>query len=362
MKILYLLFSFTTGGTERLVTDICNEMVNRDHDIHLYVVNDRYDQNMLAGLDSRVRVQLQKRQPGGGGKLETLRLVADYIRKNGIEAVHCNSLAAPELLLLKPLCYPGVKILHTIHDVGQYKTLGRVKVTLRNLLCSRFIAISDCVNRDIVANGADARKVVTVYNAIDLTRFRPAEKRREHDGIRIGNVARIMPEKKGQDVLIRAIARLKDFYPQLHCYFAGEADDAHQPHLAQLKALAQELGVGDRVTFLGNVKDVPGFLESLDVFVLPSRYEGFGISLLEAMAMGVPCIASHLDGPAEIIQNGTYGELFPCGDDAALAGKLDALLQDRTGAAKRADRAKEMVRSHFDIRKMCDQLTTLYLS
>ena len=363
MKILYLLFSFTTGGTERLVTDICNEMAARGHDIHLYVVNDHYDQSMLDGLDSRVQVALQKRRPGGGGKLETLQRIAEYIRRHGIEVVHCNSLAAPELLLLKPVCYPKVRIIHTVHDVGQYGTLGKGKVALRNWLCHRIVAISDCVHRDIVSHGAAAEKVVTVYNAIDLTRFQgELDPVREDGEIRIGNVARIMPEKKGQDVLIRAVARLHGRYPQLRCYFAGEADAAHQTHLDGLKQLAGKLEVTDSVTFLGNVKDVPGFLASLDVFVLPSRYEGFGISLLEAMAMGVPCIASRLDGPAEILCDGIYGELFPCGDDEALARKLEKVLSDLEKYRREAADNMAHIRDTYDIRHMCDQLTMVYLS
>ena len=84
MNILYLLFSFTTGGTERLVSDICNEMAGRDHNVHLYIVNDLVDQSMLDTLDPRIRVQLQKRPAGGGDRLGTLLKIARYIRKNKI--------------------------------------------------------------------------------------------------------------------------------------------------------------------------------------------------------------------------------------------------------------------------------------
>lgn len=360
MKILYLLFSFTTGGTERLVADICNEMVQREHQVHLYIVNDHYDRSMLDSLVPEVRVKLQNRAVGGRDKVKTLLALSRYIRENGIEVIHCNSFGAPELLILKPLFFSKTRIVHTIHDVGQYQKLGKNKRILRNWLCHRFVAISDCVKKDIISHGADAKKVVTIYNAIDLKRFAPRPPRPEDGRIRIGNVARIMPEKKGQDVLIRAVAQLCRKYPNLECVFAGEADEAHGQALAQLKALCCQLEIQDRVTFLGNVADVPGFLQTLDIFVLPSRYEGFGISLIEAMAMEIPCAASALDGPAEILDAGRYGTLFPCGEPEELANKLDVMLTDLCRSRVRAKEAAGMVRSRFDIRTMCRELETQY--
>ena len=360
MNLLYLLFSFTTGGTERLVCDICNEMSHRGHNVHLYVVNDLYDAHMLQQLDPQIQVRLQKRSVGGGNKLQTLLNIAQYIRENQIDVVHCNSLNAPELLLLRPLYFPKTKILHTIHGLGQYRTLGGLKCALRNLLCDRFIAISKCVEDEMLASGAAKNKVTTVYNAINLSRF-PAQRpvREDSENFRIGHVARIMPEVKGQDILLEAIGLLHEKYPQLHCAFAGDADAAHQQAFTDLKASASRLGIEDHVTFLGNVEDVPSFLATLDAFVLPSRSEGFGISLIEAMAMGLPCIASRLDGPAEILQDGKYGLLFNTNNPQDLADKLEQLILNYDHYRSAASVAEQYVRNQFDISGMCDRLEVL---
>lgn len=359
MNILYLLFSFTTGGTERLVTDICNEMVHRGNHVHLYIVNDLYDESMLQQLHTDVQVQLQKR-PVGGGKLTTLWEVARYIRRNRIDVVHCNSFNAPELLLLHPVYFPKVKILHTVHDVGQYEALSAPKRILRNHLCDRFIAISQCVKEDIIAHGATAKKVHTVYNAIDLTRFRFQPKEPGSDVFRIGNVARIMPEKKGQDVLLEAIALLHDKFPHIQCLFAGSADAAHQEAFAQLQASVAALGIQDHIQFLGNVEDVPSLLSTLDAFVLPSRYEGFGISLVEAMAMGIPCIASNLDGPAEVLEHGKLGLLFHTADPQALAGRITELIEHYPSYHSKATEQAPLIRKRYNIVSMCDSLEALY--
>ncbi|MBO5867940.1 MAG: glycosyltransferase [Oscillospiraceae bacterium] len=352
MNILYLLFSFTTGGTERLVSDICNEMASRGHNVHLLIVNDLIDQSMLDSLNDNVQVCLQKRTAGGGDKLGTLLKIARYIRDNKIAFVHCNSFAAPELLLLKPLYFPKVKIIHTVHGMGQYKTLGKAKCLLRNLLCHRFIAISDSVKEDMLAYGAAPKKLRTVYNAINLSKFVPAEKV-PSTPIVIGNVARIMPEVKGQDILLEALSKLSvDF----RCFFAGGADAVHQKDLEALKQQAARLGIDQKVTFVGNVEDIPAFLSKLDIFVLPSRSEGFGISLIEAMAMGIPCIASQLDGPAEVLQNGKYGTLFMPESSDDLAQKLEEVLSNFPQKQETAKCALHYVRETFSIVTMCDHL------
>lgn len=355
MNILYLLFSFTTGGTERLVSDICNEMVTRGHNVHLYIVNDLTDQSMLDVLDPRIHVFLQKRSAGGGEKLGTLLKIARYIRNHKIEFIHCNSFAAPELLLLKPLYFPNAKIIHTVHGMGQYKTLGKAKCCLRNLLCHRLIAISDSVKQDMLSHGATPKKLRTVYNAINLTKFVPQPKA-PSDTIAIGNVARIMPEVKGQDILLEALSKLNTDF---HCYFAGGADAAHQKDLKALKQQASRLGIDHKVTFVGNVEDIPAFLAKLDVFVLPSRSEGFGISLIEAMAMGIPCIASQLEGPAEVLQNGKFGTLFTPESSDDLAKKLEHIISTLPQQQNAAEEARAYVHETYSIVTMCDRLEQL---
>jgi len=355
MRILYLLFSFTTGGTERLVSDIANEMARREHNVHLYIVNDLYEQSMLDTLDPKVQVQLQKRPVGGGGKLSTLLAVARYIRKNKIQIVHCNSFAAPELLLLKPVFFPNAKVIHTIHGMGQYGTLGKVKCLLRNILCHRFVAISDSVKQDMLTHGAAGKKIRTVYNAINLDKFIPGKTEIEPKVV-FGNVARIMPEVKGQDILLDALGKLSLSHPGFHCYFAGGADAAHEAVFENLKKTAIDLGLERRVTFLGNVEDIPAFLKKVDVFVLPSRSEGFGISLIEAMAMGIPCVASRLDGPAEVLREGQYGTLFTPEDSDDLAQKLAQVIENLPQKREVAKEALAYVKETYSIVTMCDKL------
>lgn len=361
MKIMYLLFSFTIGGTERLVTDICNEMVSKNHEVYLYIVNDLYSEDLLNTVDSNVRIILQKRSIGGGAKFQTILKITRFIRENRIDVVHCNSFNSPELLFLSKIINYNTKVVHTIHDVGQYKTLNWVKCRYRSFICDRFIAISNSVKKDIITFGVDPNKVTVVYNAIDLKKFAKKEdKVYDPKHVIIGNVARINSEKKGQDILIRALTKIKNENISIECFFAGAADVSKQDDLKKLEKLAIMLEVGDNIHFLGNVNDVPEFLSKIDIFVLPSRFEGFGISLIEAMAMGIPCVASKLDGPAEIIGRNERGFLFEPNDVNDLANRLKELIKNYSVQKIKCNKNMEYVYKNFDIINMCEKLVEIY--
>ncbi len=360
MNILYLLFSFTTGGTERLVADICNEMVKREQNVHLYIVNDLYSQSMLDALSPKVQVCLQKRPAGGGGKLETFVSVARYMRRHKIDVVHCNSLDAPQLLLLKPLFAPRAKVLFTVHGMHQIVEKPGWYIRLCNFLCHRIIGISQCVRDDILQAGILPEKVAVVPNAIDLSKFpTPSAKVMNPEMPVVGNVARLQPAVKGQDILIRAVGKLKETYPNIRCIIAGEPPKDQPEILEQLKQLTRDLALTENVAFVGTVTDVSGLLSQIDIFALPSRSEGFGIALVEAMAMGVPCVASNLEGPAEVLQAGEKGLLFTPEDPEDLAGQLAQVLSHYGEYKAAAQQHIAYVHKAYAMDVMCSRLQSL---
>ncbi len=363
MKIMYLLFSFTVGGTERLVSDICNEMVKRECEVYLYIVNDQYSNSMLKTIDKNVYIELYGRKRNGGRRIQTILEVTKFIRDNHIDVVHCNAFDTPELLVLHPLLFPDVRIIHTIHGIGQYESINKIKCIFRNYICDKFIAISDSVRRDIILKGADKNKTITIYNGIDLEKFKPRYKERfDKDHVKIGNIARIDLSKKGQDILIQAIDHLKRFNYKVECHFGGSADRYHTEDLKYLKKKAKELGVDENIYFWGNVDDIVTFLNDIDIFVLPSRSEGFGIALLEAMSMGIPCIASNLNGPAEIIGENKRGYLFETENAEDLARKIIGVIENYDEELKRSRMNLQYVKNNFDIKSMCNRLMDIYQS
>jgi glycosyltransferase involved in cell wall biosynthesis len=192
--------------------------------------------------------------------------------------------------------------------------------------------------------GLRAADIRVIYNSIDPATLQsdPEEASciRKGAGIPSGafvylNVARLSPEK-GQAVALRAFKEASEFLPDAYLVFAGEG-----PQAAAYQTLASELGIRDRVRFLGNRADVGACLEMADAFVFPSLFEGLGSAPIEAMLKGLPCIASHIETMLELFVDGETGLLVTPGSEDALASAMVTLYRDpdlrrRLGASARA--------------------------
>jgi glycosyltransferase involved in cell wall biosynthesis len=197
-------------------------------------------------------------------------------------------------------------------------------------------------------------KVAIVPNGLDVGRF--AARRLQPPLRRVVMVANLRPEK-GHDVLIDAASRVLASFPDARFDLIGSGTEYQR-----LVALAAARGVSHAVSFLGHSEAVPEQLAAADVFVLPSRSESLPNALLEAMAAGLPVVASAVGGILEVIDEGTTGLLVPAGDPRALADAVSRLMSDgalatRLGAAARAD-----VESRYSFDRMVASFENIYLA
>ncbi len=168
------------------------------------------------------------------------------------------------------------------------------------------------------------KPVTVVPYGVDLTRFRPSRNGNRTDDVVIGSVGRLSKEK-GLDDLLRAAAQLIEQGAPVRVVLVGDG-----PERARLVALARRLGIDRRVDVRGEVphEQVPVVLNELDVFVMPSRAEGFGVAALEAAAMELPVVASRVHGIPDVVADGGTGLLVPPGDVGALAEAIGRLVSD----------------------------------
>src|SRR5438477_3790960 len=226
------------------------------------------------------------------------------------------------------------------------------------------IAISDHIARFTVARGVrDPGRVRRVYHGLEPPVTRALE--REGQGVRaelgvgaddflVGNVGRLALQK-GQRHLIAAMPLLLQRVPRAHAVIAGGGDLEDY-----LRDLAEEASVAERVHVLGPRKDVPALMHAIDVFAMPSIWEGFGLVLLEAMAAGRPIVASRVATIPEVVMDGETGLLVPAGDPLALAEALAQLAQDRDRARHFGESGRERLRRQFSIEKMVGDTELLY--
>ena len=180
-----------------------------------------------------------------------------------------------------------------------------------------------CVSDTVRQGAQDAFPGLKVFEMANFSHLQAGTIKSAPQGCPVIGAMGRLHEVKGFDVLLKAAARLRDAGQDFRLKIAGDG-----PELGALKALAASLGISDRVEFCGWATDPLAFIGGLDMFVVPSRHESFGLVVIEAMAAGVPVVASNTDGPVEVLKAGRFGRLFNNGDDGHLATALGAVFQD----------------------------------
>lgn len=197
-------------------------------------------------------------------------------------------------------------------------------------------------------------------NSIDTAHFSPGPNLRMPElaqaSFVFGAVSMYRPEK-GLDVLLRAFALLAPTHPGAALLLLGGG-----PCETDLRALASSLGIAAQCHFVAPVADTLPWLRSVDVFILPTRSEALSNALLEAMAAGLPAVASDVGGNPEIISNGSNGFLFPSGDHQALASILKQLFDDAPLRRQFSTNASESVSERFSARSSLSQMAKIYRS
>jgi glycosyltransferase involved in cell wall biosynthesis len=296
--------------------------------------------------------------------------IARIIKEQKIDIVHCQR--------HKPTVYGTLAAYLAGRDlkvISHVRGLNRTRNFRRRLLnrllykrIARIIAVSNGVREDIVKSNSIAirEKVVTVYNGINVELFLDSGLTREQartrlglpgsGGVVYGTVGRLV-ETKGQTVLLKAFAKLYERYPESWLVLAGDGRLEFE-----LRTLATDLNIHERAVFLGYRTDIPEILKAYDVFVLPSIAEGLPGALLEAMATGIPVIASRVGGVPEILNSPGRGVMVsPSAVDELTKAmeqlcSMDEMRRDEVGKALR-----QRVLEDFTTGKMVSAMTEEYM-
>jgi len=240
-------------------------------------------------------------------------------------------------------------IVATVHLIPDF-TLdrsNRLQLQLLSRFVGRYVAVSNDIAARLTAElGWPAAKIDVVHNGVDLDRFaRPPDPdirsklTGDRDSPLFLTVARL-DYQKGHDVLLRAVTAA----PEGVFALVGAGSER-----SRLEGLAAELGLGDRVLFLGTRSDVPDLLAAADAFVLPSRFEGSSLAVLEAMAAGKPVVCSEIGGTDELVVHRETGLLAPVEDTEALAAALRELAADSSFRARLGAAARKRAEQHFSL-------------
>lgn len=350
-KIVHLFWSLTFGGIETMLINIANAQAEMGADVSVVIVNDMVEPVLLHSFNKRVKVLLMKRKVGSRNILPflclnktLLGLHPDAIHLHESDLFGClwfKCLSRVTSVTLHALPFGMVRregLLYKLLHHGKYEGKGNVENIDK---IPRVFAISKAVH-DMLLDRYHINSVV-VNNGIKTETFLQREGTEWHKPLRVIQVSRLDHEKKGQDLLIDAASQLKG---TIDVTFIGDGNS-----MGFLKQSVKTQGVDDFVHFLGKQDQsfIAKNLYKYDLFVQASRWEGFGLTVAEAMAAKVPVLVSEGQGPAEVTCGEKYGWLFRNGDSSELAKQIRHIMLNRTDALSKAEAACRYVQETYDV-------------
>ena len=353
LPIGFLFSTFAPGGTERQMTELVRRLDPRRWQVHVGCFRaegpwlDRVREVApVTAFDVRSLASAQT--PGRA------RAFARWCTERNITVLHTVDL--PSNIFGQPaaaLARVPVRIANR-REVNPGRAIHELIAQRLGYACAhRVVANCGAAAARLRREGVPSRKISVVPNGLDLEACAP----RQPVSVvrRVATVANLRREK-GHDVLLQAAALVVRQFPDARFDIVGAGSE-----LAALRAQAEALGLGDAVSFLGHCEDVPARLAAADLFVLPSRSEAFPNAVLEAMAIGLPTIASSVGGLLEVIEHGRTGVLVPPGDPVALAREINRLMADPAGAAQLGAAARAHALT-FSFTRMVAAFEQVYLA
>lgn len=339
MKIAHVVWGMKTGGVETMLVNIINEQVKTE-EVRLFIINDFIDEFIVEKILHQCMIFRLNRTPGDKNPLKILKLNY-WIWKYKPDIIHVHSYRVSKLLFgnwnivrtihgMQNIAdeYPRMKALYSISNVVQNFTK---KQGFRSTVIMNGIKTSAMKLRDNI------RTLPEVYEIVQ--------------------VSRLFIKDKGQDILLRALGKMAEKgIRNFRMHFIGSG-----PSEEVLRKLANELGISEQVIFEGlkSQEHIYQHLCNYDLFVQPSRCEGFGLTVAEAMAAKLPVLVSDIEGPMEVIGYGKYGMSFKSEDVDDLAEKLSIILKGGYDYSL-IEKAYKHVCKEYDVRKTANRYLERY--
>ncbi len=367
MKVLHLIDAMGLGGAQTILKSVF-EFQKDNKDIYIYALRTK-------GISMEVdHENLIINESTAKYSFAPLSFLKDFIAKNKIEVLHCHLFRSEVFgYLLKKRHFPDIKLI--FHEHGQIVKSDTNRAT-EDLLYNRFnqfsqssvdlfIAVSDAMKRFLISNGnVKEDRIKTIYNFVDLEKFDPSNIPADNSAFKqkhgieaedfvVGFAGRLI-KRKGWKEYLQAAKILSEKRKDIKFLIAGDGND--KPALLEM---IKELNIGEQVKYLGYVDNMLAFYGSLDLFAMPSHFEGLPMSQLEVMALGVPLVTTNGPGMDEVPRDGKEAIFVKLYDPQDLADKIDRLYLDQDKAAELADNGLVRVQE-FGLKSYVQQLDETY--
>ncbi|MFQ5877310.1 MAG: glycosyltransferase [Acidobacteriota bacterium] len=362
-RLLILTVGFTIGGAERLILMTAPRLQRRGFDVLVACLK---GWGPLGEELERRGVRAVALGASGALDLRAACRLLSLLRRERVQILHAHLFPAnlAARLLGRAAGVPVVVCAHHDTDIDMPRR-NRLLERATAGLSDAVVACSEAVRRYALRTyGLGPGRVRTLRNAVEqppspIEALRREALRREFGAgpsdLLLGTVGRLVEPKKGIPVFLAAARRIARELPAVRFVVVGDGPDREG-----VEACAAREGVSHRTTFAGFRRDVEDVMASLDLLVQPSNWEGFGLTLVEAMAAGIPVVATRVGGVPEVVVDGRTGLLVPPADPDALARACLDLLSDRERALRLGRAGRERARGEFSIEDLVERTAALY--
>lgn len=357
IPVAVFLTRFEPGGTERQMIELIRRLDPSRFKVHVACFHRAGA--WLARAEARAAsvVEFPIRGLARPGAAAAVLAFARWCRREQIAVVHTCDLYANIIGL------PGAALARVPVRIGSRRELnpdksaGQLRLQRQAYRCAtKVVANSPAARLALLREGVATASIAVIPNGVDGAAWPDSRSAAFRPGRTVVTVANLRPEK-GHETLIDAAGLVAAEFPDVTFQIVGDG-----PRRQALEALVHARGLPATVRFLGHRDDVPALLSEADVFVLPSRSEAFPNGVIEAMAAGLPVVASAVGGLLDLIEHGRTGLLVPPGESGPLAAAVRGLLTDRRTAARLGAAARAHVREHYSFERMVGAFEALYLA
>lgn len=350
MKIVQLIPTFDMGGAETMCAGLCRQLLQDGHAVSAVCLSG--DRTVLTDRLEAAGVPVYYLNKSVGSGMQCLGQLKKLLATLQPQVIHTHLHA----LKYAALAYPGVPIVHTVHNQAAQEAVFLDK-QIGKYLFRRGKALPVALTREVRQSvmevyGLKENQVPMVTNGIDLSACQDKEDYALHYPVEIIHVGRFFPQKNHGAILAgAAILKKKGINVQIHCYGDG-------PLLEQTRKDAEAMGLGGQVLFEGLSADVFTPMARSDLFILPSRWEGMPMTIIEAMGTGLPVIASRVGGVPDMVTDGESGLLIePTAE--ALAQAVEKLVRSEELRQHLGRKAREAAK-RFSLEAMARGYEALY--
>jgi L-malate glycosyltransferase len=352
--VFLMIDSLQTGGSERQFVALSRSLDQKQFRVELGCIQAKGAFVEDLNLDTF---------PLGGSlygwrSWKTRMRLGRHLREQRIDVAHAFDFYA-NLTLLPSARLAGIPVV-----IGSQRQLGDLLTPMQSRAqsmmfrwCDAVVCNSNAAAERLIQEGLPEDKINVIWNGLGPEAFAamaPALPRRP-GWLRVGMIARMNSSSKNHSLLLRAAARLQDRIPNVEFVMVGDG-----PLRSALEQEAASLGLGSRVQFLGDRRDIPAILASLDLTVLPSDSESLSNAIIESMAAGVPAVASRVGGNLELL-TAERGILVPAGEESSLADAMTGLLQNDALRIQMGQNCRRFALENFTIEQMRLRHEQLYM-